>query len=72
MAVLEYVWLDMDEAEKILMQRGISLMGFSAIKRTYKGKSGLITVAMGKTEMMMVKHCIACPSDLSEGAPIYT
>ena len=65
-----YGW--MDEADKILMQRGISLIGFSAIKRTYKGKSGLITVVIGKTEIMMVKHCIACPSDLSEGAPIYT
>ena len=31
----------------------------------------LCIVAMWKTEMM-IKHCIACPSDLSEGAPIYT
>ena len=65
------VFFEYIEVEKILIQRGISLMGFSAIKRTYKGKSGLITVAMWEDGDVMGKYCITCPSDLSKGAPIY-
>ena len=59
------------KVEKILIQRGISLIGFSVIKRIYKGKSGLITIVIWIAEIIIVKYYIIYPSDLSKGAPIY-